>query len=51
MIGTITPTSGTVRRHNHLKIGHYHQHLAETLDLSLSPLEYMMKEFPGKLLI
>jgi ATP-binding cassette subfamily F protein 2 len=47
MLGHVTPTSGTVRRHNHLKIGHYHQHLAENLDMSQSPLEYMMSQFPG----
>ena len=35
-----------VKRHNHLKIGWYHQHLAELLDLSLTPLEYMFREFP-----
>jgi ATP-binding cassette subfamily F protein 2 len=35
-----------IRRNNHLKIGRYHQHLHELLDLDLSPLDYMMKEFP-----
>ena len=35
-----------VKRHNHLKIGWCHQHLAELLDLSLTPLEYMFREFP-----
>ena len=35
-----------VKRHNHLKIGWYHQHLAELLDLALTPLEYMFREFP-----
>jgi ATP-binding cassette subfamily F protein 2 len=47
MNGVITPTNGIVRRHNHLKIGWYHQHLAEHLDLTLSPLQYMMNQFPG----
>ena len=40
------PLDGMVKRHNHLKIGWYHQHLAELLDLSLTPLEYMFREFP-----
>lgn len=42
----ILPTDGIVRRNSHLKIGRYHQHLAEELDLNLSALEYMMKQFP-----
>nr|UOU03350.1 ATP-binding cassette subfamily F2 [Brachionus rubens] len=44
--GQILPTDGQVRRNTHLKIGRYHQHLAEELDLNLSALEYMMKAFP-----
>jgi len=47
MVGTIQPTAGIVRRHNHLRIGWYHQHLTDQLDLDLSPLEYMMKCFEG----
>ena len=42
----ILPTEGQIRRNSHLKIGRYHQHLAEELDLNLSALEYMRKEFP-----
>ena len=37
---------GMVRRHNHLKLGRYHQHLHELLEMDLSPLDYMMKKFP-----
>jgi len=47
MVGDLNPTIGLVRRHNHLRIGWYHQHLTDQLDLNLSPLEYMMKEFEG----
>lgn len=32
-------------RHNHLKIGQYHQHLTDLLPLDLTPLEYMMREY------
>ncbi|KAK9840983.1 hypothetical protein WJX81_003709 [Elliptochloris bilobata] len=46
MTGDLEPLDGMVKRHNHLKIGWYHQHLAELLDLSLTPLEYMFREFP-----
>jgi len=44
--GELIPNEGMIRRNNHLKIGRYHQHLHELLDLDLSPLDYMMKEFP-----
>merc|ERR1712018_124464 len=44
--GELIPSEGMVRRHNHLKLGRYHQHLHELLELDLSPLDYMMKKFP-----
>jgi len=44
--GEQTPTSGMVRAHPHLRIARYHQHLAENMDLKLTPLEFMMNEFP-----
>jgi len=44
--GELNPTEGMVRRNNHLKIGRYHQHLHELLEMDLSPLDYMMKKFP-----
>ncbi|KAJ1265319.1 hypothetical protein BS78_08G067900 [Paspalum vaginatum] len=47
MTGDLVPLDGMVRRHNHLRIAQYHQHLAEKLDLDLSALAYMMKEYPG----
>jgi len=40
------PTEGMIRKNSHLRIARYHQHLHELLDLDLSPLDYMMKEFP-----
>ncbi|EPS70305.1 hypothetical protein M569_04446 [Genlisea aurea] len=47
MTGDLVPLDGMVRRHNHLRIAQFHQHLAEKLDLELSALQYMMKEYPG----
>lgn len=44
--GEVMPDDGLIRRHSHLRIARYHQHLHESLDLSLSALEYMMKCFP-----
>jgi ATP-binding cassette subfamily F protein 2 len=44
--GEVSPTVGMVRAHPHLRIARYHQHLAEHMDLKLTPLEFMMNEFP-----
>jgi len=46
MCGDLVPTNGMVRRHNHLRIGLYKQHLMDQLDPELCPLDYMLKEFP-----
>lgn len=45
MTGELEPVDGVVKRHNHLRIGVYHQHLAEKLTPDETPLEYMMREF------
>jgi len=42
----LMPSDGLIRRHSHVKIGRYHQHLHEQLDLNLSALEYMLKCYP-----
>ncbi|CAL9065992.1 ABC transporter F family member 1-like isoform X1 [Musa acuminata AAA Group] len=47
MTGDLIPLDGMVRRHNHLRIAQFHQHLAEKLDLEMSALQYMMREYPG----
>ncbi|KAI6658428.1 ATP-binding cassette sub-family F member 2-like [Oopsacas minuta] len=44
--GELTVTEGMIRRHNHLKIGRYHQHLKEWLDLSESAVTHLLKCFP-----
>jgi len=48
LVGTLNPTQGMVRRHQHLRIAWYHQHLTDHLELDLSALDYMMKCFPGE---
>merc|ERR1712051_356252 len=45
--GDLVPSEGMVRRHNHLKMARYHQHLHELLEMDLSPLDYMLKQFPA----
>ncbi|CAM6020270.1 unnamed protein product [Sphagnum balticum] len=47
MTGDLVPLDGMVRRHNHLRIAQYHQHLTETLSLDMSALAYMMSQYPG----
>jgi len=46
LCGELMPSDGLIRRHSHVKIGRYHQHLHEQLDLNLSALEYMLKCYP-----
>lgn len=46
LVGSLIPTSGMVRRHQHLRIAYFHQHLADLLDMNATPLDYMMKSFP-----
>lgn len=47
MTGDLAPLDGMVRRHNHLRIAQFHQHLAEKLDLEMPALQYMIREYPG----
>ncbi|XP_071514470.1 ATP-binding cassette sub-family F member 2 [Panulirus ornatus] len=46
LYGELTPTTGMIRKNSHLRIARYHQHLHELLDLDVSPLDYMMQQFP-----
>merc|ERR1711981_1511486 len=43
--GDLIPSEGMIRRHNHLKMARYHQHMHELLEMDLSPLDYMLKQF------
>jgi len=45
MTGALEPLDGMVKRHNHLRIGQYHQHLTELLPMEKTALEYMMSEY------
>ncbi|KAF2086944.1 ABC transporter [Saccharata proteae CBS 121410] len=44
--GHLSPTSGTVSRHTHLKLGVYSQHSAEQLDLTKSSLDFVRDKYP-----
>eukprot|EP00162_Nutomonas_longa_P008327 comp18442_c0_seq1/m.32982 comp18442_c0_seq1/g.32982 ORF comp18442_c0_seq1/g.32982 comp18442_c0_seq1/m.32982 type:complete len:622 (+) comp18442_c0_seq1:67-1932(+) len=46
--GDNIPTDGVVKRHNKLRLGYYHQHLAEMLDPKMCPLEWFMKMFQNQ---
>jgi ATP-binding cassette, subfamily F, member 2 len=45
MTGKLSPTSGVVNRHTHLKLGLYSQHSAEQLDLTKSALDFVRDKF------
>lgn len=45
MCGDLEATEGEVTRHHHLRIARFHQHLTEQLDLSVSAIEWMCREF------
>jgi ATP-binding cassette subfamily F protein 2 len=45
MVGELSPTAGMVQKHGHLRIARYNQHSNEQLDLDLTPIDYMRREF------
>ncbi|KAL8868952.1 MAG: hypothetical protein Q9174_004639 [Haloplaca sp. 1 TL-2023] len=48
MTGKLSPVSGTVARHTHLKLGLYSQHSAEQLDLTKSALDFVRDKYSQK---
>lgn len=46
--GDIEATEGRVSRHPGLRIGRYHQHSVDQLDLEMSPIEWMRHRFANK---
>lgn len=48
MTGKLSPTSGSVTRHTHLKLGLYSQHSAEQLDLTKSALDFVRDKYREK---
>ncbi|KAF2202652.1 ABC transporter ATP-binding protein ARB1 [Delitschia confertaspora ATCC 74209] len=46
--GALSPTSGTVSRHTHLKLGVYSQHSADQLDLTKSALDFVRDKYSSQ---
>jgi len=46
MVDEIQPTEGEIRRHLHMKIGRYHQHITSELNPEMTPLDYVQARFP-----
>jgi ATP-binding cassette, subfamily F, member 2 len=42
----LDPSDGIIRRHSHVRIGRYHQHLHEMLDINLSAIQFIQKCYP-----
>ena len=45
MQGDLAPCTGRIQRHSHLKMGRYHQHSIDQLNLEQSPVEFMRDKF------
>ncbi|KAK9867268.1 hypothetical protein WJX84_007223 [Apatococcus fuscideae] len=45
--GLLEPSRGTVNRNQRVRLATFSQHHVEGMDLALTPLQYMLKVFPG----
>ncbi|KAJ3398011.1 hypothetical protein CcCBS67573_g08668 [Chytriomyces confervae] len=45
MLGELDPTSGSVERHHHLRIGQFNQHMGDQLDMEVSAVEWLCRHF------
>jgi ATP-binding cassette subfamily F protein 3 len=48
LLGELSPTSGSVKINRGARISLVNQHHADQLDLSMTPLEFMLHKFPGE---
>eukprot|EP00927_Polykrikos_kofoidii_P022608 TRINITY_DN21044_c0_g1_i2.p1 TRINITY_DN21044_c0_g1~~TRINITY_DN21044_c0_g1_i2.p1 ORF type:complete len:622 (-),score=131.40 TRINITY_DN21044_c0_g1_i2:513-2099(-) len=46
MSGELNPCEGSIKKHQHLIMGQFHQHSADVLDNDVSPLAFMKRLFP-----
>ncbi|BFZ56825.1 hypothetical protein PYCC9005_003873 [Savitreella phatthalungensis] len=47
ILGKLEPTSGTITKHHHLRLSHFHQHMGDQLDLSKSAVEWLCGTHPS----
>ncbi|KAI8378379.1 P-loop containing nucleoside triphosphate hydrolase protein [Blakeslea trispora] len=47
LAGRTQPTEGEVYHHSSLRLGYFSQHIVDSLDMDVSPVEHMMTKFPG----
>ncbi|CEI88046.1 hypothetical protein RMCBS344292_02447 [Rhizopus microsporus] len=47
LVGKVQPTSGEVYKHPLLRIGYFSQNVVDQLGLDVSPVEYMMSQYPS----
>lgn len=48
VMGIHSPSKGSLFTHRNLKFGYFSQHFVDQLDMSLSCVEVLQREFPGK---
>lgn len=48
ILGVNSPTSGIVHHHRGLKFGYFSQHFVDQLEMNVSCVELLQREFPGK---
>jgi ATP-binding cassette subfamily F protein 2 len=45
VVGELEPTKGSIGRHSHLRVSYYNQHSEDQLDMSMTPIDFMMDKF------
>lgn len=48
LIGKLTPTTGIIQQNPRLRVGFFAQHHVDALDLTLSAVSFMAREYPGR---
>lgn len=48
LIGKLTPISGLISQHPRLRVGFFAQHHVDALDLTMSAVAFMAKNYPGR---
>ncbi|KAI8631099.1 P-loop containing nucleoside triphosphate hydrolase protein [Xylariaceae sp. FL1651] len=48
LIGKLSATQGTISQHSRLRIGFFAQHHVDALDLTMSAVSFMAKNYPGR---